>query len=890
MANGSFFRDFITVLRSRKSRINYERLEKLEVAADERCIQRIEEVFRHSTDCVLVGPRDSGKTVTASILGFRLCASQHWVAFYGDASDLTDFLLAVREIQAYENFDQPALFILENYHRNPSKVDMLLNGLPANRQNARLLLTTRHLGEEWSPLRALHEDRYSARTNPERLRAEIVRKHVETLKAKAEYRNASYLPKDQSELEKQCSLILPKLPQRNLRILDLFLQAWDPRNVPLDAVQEVSVLNVLLATADPRLDTLLAAKCLLPLYAVGQFEVRVHCGYLDVQGLAQLEDLGLVSYDRLSGMCRLRDPSEAPWYLGAAQHAKLLRIDGQVGLKEYVRHHVQAYGAIAPNPHELLRGVRESDPALARTMLGDAPFLSNVSGLVATGDFYRDFPLLLSEVRSLDEKDTWTALVARLDDKALKNIAESDLHTFESYLSAFAAGGKLGWELSRRLLSQEQAHPEKVGPRLRVALASDELSAGELAWLLYLLNSRRDYDMATLFKFLDLDYLRGQFPETRLTSYMALVRETKRGMVGLHPVRALMPDVGSLAPRLKGSTMRHLREVMDAQLMRDRKELWQQLGEEDLQKILSRSTLNQCHNLLEDALESANTESLEFGKHMAARLLGMNLGSLILKAGLKDVGMFVGAVIELDAQLAEPLLNQLVRVGLHKLIEAEKDKWPILGHLAHLLRHFNRVPQVAVQFLTGLIQLNLEAHVRASQPDGLRSFTYTALWVDEEKAREWCLSLPTKLWQAKITESSPEEAHYLLWNLYQTTETLACILAETPGLADKLETSAEGFGLLSLCGLSPTPSESVVHCAAAAVSGGADAQEPEYNPARFALILKALCHPSMREMAVSLRQRIDLAQMKQTFELANVPHRTKQLLLAILAEFAAASE
>lgn len=892
MANSEFFQELIGILRSRRSKANYARLERSEVVPDELCIQRVQEVFKRSADCVLVGPRDSGKTFTASILGFRLCTSEHWVGLYGDASELTDALLgvAVRQIQGYENFPWPALFILENCHTNPSKVDRLLNRLPANRQNTWLLLTTRHLGEEGSPLRALHEDGYSGRPNPQTLRAEIVKKHVEIVKAKAEYHNASYLPKDQLELENQCSLLLQKVPRRNLRILDLYLQAWDPRNVPLGAVQEVSVLDALLRTADPRLDTPLAAKCLLPLYAVGQFEVELHCSYLDVQSLAQLEHLGLVAYDRSSGMCRLQDPSEAPWHLMAAQQARLLRVDGPVALKDYVRHHVLEYGVRAPNPHELLRAVSESDPDLARTMLRDGRFMSNVSGLVATGAFYGDLPVLLSEVRKLRETDTWAALVACLDDQAFENVAGFDLHTFTRYLSAFAAGGELGWNFSRRLLSQEQAHPKQVGPRLRLALASDEFSVGELAWLLTLLNNLRSYDMATLFEFLDLDYLRGKFPETRLTSYMALVRETKRAMVGLQPVHSLMPDAGSLSPQVKRGTMRHLREVMDAQLMRDRKDLWQQLSEEDLQEILGRSTLNQCYNLLEDALESANIESLEFGRHVAARLLGMNLSSLISKAGLKDLGMFARAVIELDAHLADPLLEQLVRVGLHQLIESEKDKGSIIGHLGYLLRHFGRVPQVAAQFLTGLIQLNLEPHVRASQPDGLRWFLYSALWVDEEKARQWCLSLPPEVWQAKITESSPEEAHYVLWNLYQTAETLACVVAETPGLADKLGTSAEGFGLLSLCGLSPTLSESVVHSAAATVSGGPDAQDPESHPARFALILKALCHPSMREMAVSLRRRIDPAQLKQTFELATVPHRTKQLLLAILAEFVSASE
>ncbi len=890
MGDEWFFRDLADFVNSKKGRANHAQIENRDVVADEDCIRRVKDVFKLSACCVLVGPRDSGKTFSALILGSRLRLDDHWVAFYGDARELKDASTAAREIRSYGSFAGPALFILENCHTNLGTVNALLDRLPPDMRNVRLLLTTRQLGDKDEPLGTLYEEGCFATPRPEGLRGTLVRRRVNEVRAAVEYRNAPHIPADETALQYQLNRLLLKLPRKNLRILALYLRAWDPRKEPLDAVNDAAVFDSLLLTSHPKLDSPLALKCLLPLYAVGQFEVGVHGAYLEPQGLAELESLGLISKEPLTGTCHLQESSEAVWYLGAAEQAGLLSLGGSVALGAYVKHHVIEYGAVCPNPHGLLRGVREDDPDLAKNLLADERFRSNVRGLLTSRRLLSDFPSLLMEAYRLRGTDVWQSLATMLDDTCLDDVASADLSTFTRYLTVFWQCRPASRTISSRLVTRKQSGPKELGLRVRDALSSGELSVGQLAWLLSLLNSLRTYDVAGLCATLDLKHIRSLFALSRTTSYAALLRQAKGARIGISALKVLMPDVDAWLERVKKASLRHLRDVMDAQFMQDRKALWQRLATDDLDALLGRSTLNQCCNLLEDALESRNRESTDLGKLMAARLLGRNLGPLIQDSGLKDLGMFSEEVLGLDIGLADNLWAQIRNAGLSRVVEAESDKDQVIRYLSYLIRNFLESPKVEASLVADVLQLNLEQQVKRSQPEGLRWFIYQVLWADESKAREWCLSMSPGMWESKIKEASPREAHYLLWNLYQAAESLAEVLAQLPSVATKLNSTIEGIGLLSLCGAAPVVSASAAFGTKALLSGMEPAYDPKVHPARFALALKALCHPSNGDLAVALRQRTDMSELARMFESANMPKCSKHVLLAILAEFDLASE
>lgn len=851
------------------------------IAFDESTIESLRDILHKSTEAVLVGPRDSGKTVTAKVLGFKLLTQNRFTCFYGNARDLTDVTDAITQIQAYEAFSNRTLFILEDCHTstNLMKVETLFQRFGRDRYNTALLLITRYLGPDDSILRTIAQEGGVVRPNPEKLRVHIARKHIEQLSLQPAYANSPHFPKREADIEAQISGLLARLPQKNLRVLDLYLQAWNPITESLAEVEERKVLERLLAQATPATTSLEAQACLLPLCAIDQYEVGIHLNFFDDRNaLQQLKDRGIVNCSDRTGLCKLPDPSEAPWYLKAAEQARLLQVQGwPTNVASYVRHHVLKYAAMAPNPQDLLRALRD-DRSLAQAVVEDPGFRTNISRLATEQLFRADLPDLLVELRLLKNIDLCLDLCRLLTDGDLHELSKMGVDILGRYLGEFLSLGEEGRQCAQRLITQQSAQPRAIAIDFMTGLGSGRYGVIDVARLLFVLNKLGTYDVRSLLNSLDLPRLRAKFPETRLDQYAALFRHIKWAKAGTALVRALTPPIEMIVSRVKSGSARELRDIMDALLMPDRKQLWRDLTDEDLREVIGRSTLNQFHNFLVDSLESKNKESIELGKEIATRLVDLDLSRLIAKTGLKDVSMFVHAAVGLNPALAGRLLDQILQAGLREIITEEKNKGQVISKISFMQGDFSAAPDVAHRFLSELTQLDLLNYILVSSPEGLRYLTYWALMADKELSRKWFLTIDRQTWKDKLREAPEEETFWLLLNIFQVAPDVACSLANVTEIHEKLAGVPYGLGMLLLCG---------------AEVGNVAAILPRVPPvlvepwvsSKLALTFRALCHPDLREEALRLKASLDLRKAEDTFQNARILPQTRDLFMRILTAF-----
>ncbi|MCL0103144.1 hypothetical protein M1O51_00755 [Dehalococcoidia bacterium] len=880
---GGFFLKLEDILDSSRDRVNRESLEAGRIALDEEKVNLLHDKLDKSTEVVLTGPRDSGKTVTAKALGFKLLTQHGFVCFYGNVRDLSDVSEAIGEIQAYEEgVSARTLFILEDCHTEHMKVETLLQRLGGKRQNTALLLTTRYSLREREPATIADEVDH-VRLEPEKLRADIVRKHIEQLRAQPTYRNSRYFPKDDVEMETQISRLLARLPKKNLRILDIYLHTWDPCRGPLDKVDERQILKYLQTRATPSLSSYEAKTCLLPLYAIGQYEVGVHTNFFEDEPPRKLKDLGVVRSSEVTNLCYPIDPSEAPWYLKAAEQARLLSVEGELtNVTAYVKHYVLKYAAEAPNPENLLRALRRENRDLAEQVILDPKFEDHVKRLSREPLFQARLPNLFLELRTLGHIEICARISEALTDNDLNEVGKIGVDTVGKCLCEFLSWGGVwrqkGREFAKRLMLQQSVQPETLARDFMAGLDSGRYGVHDLATLLFGLNSLGTYNIYSLIRFLDLPKLQAKFPETRLTPYIALLREAKRARVGLDPVLKLTPKLQVIHQRVRERSASSLRQTMDALLMPDRKQLWNDLSDQELQEILTRSTLNQLYNFLLDALESDSEESKELGAEIATRLVGLGLSGLIAEADLKDVSMFIRAATRLNPELAKPLLDQLLQAGLARILEQEKAKEQVVSKLNFVLRHFSVATDVASQFLRELSQLNLLPYIQASSPDSLRNLTYEMLMTDKQLSGEWFLGISQQVWKQKISEAPEKDALWLLFNLFQGAPDLARSLGNQVEIQEKLIQSPAGLGLLLLSGVT-------IRNAAVTLRGLPDSLAEPWDASRLALTLRGLCSPDLRGEALQVRASLDLVKVKETFQNARALSQTKELYMKILAEF-----
>ena len=125
---------------------------------------------------------------------------------------------------------------------------------------------------------------------------------------------------------------------------------------------------------------------------------------------------------------------------------------------------------------------------------------------------------------------------------------------------------------------------------------------------------------------------------------------------------------------------------------------------------------------------------------------------------------------------------------------------------------------------------------------------------------------------------------YLLWNIYQVDQRLACLVAQAPDTVEKLGTTSYGYGLLWLCDVSVPPPESVVESARTILPRAVMAPDEKPDPAMLALTVRALCHPSLRELASQMRSDVDVRLLRDFLESANAPPCQKQLFAQFVEE------
>jgi hypothetical protein len=335
-----------------------------------------------------------------------------------------------------------------------------------------------------------------------------------------------------------------------------------------------------------------------------------------------------------------------------------------------------------------------------------------------------------------------------------------------------------------------------------------------------------------------------------------------------------------LQARLRRASGADLRDIMDALLMSHRKRLWASLGAPDLQAIINRTTINQLYNFLEDAFESERDDARELGRRIVERLVGLQLSTLLSRAHLKDISMFVHAALGLNPEAAGPLLGQLARASVSGIILGQSNERDVVPALSHLLRDFRVAPDCARELLREVVAVDLSRFVRASRAEGLRYLQYAMLMIDVTVLREWLGVIGLDLWRTKVSGAPPEDAFWLMWNFFQVTPEKAIALARDPDIADTIGHTAYGIGLLALCGVLPP---SVRGSVAQSIGHVLDQQPPV--PTKLALTLRGLLHPALSVEAERVRSSLTAEQVAGIVAAAETIESSKVLLDRVVSEF-----
>jgi len=320
---------------------------------------------------------------------------------------------------------------------------------------------------------------------------------------------------------------------------------------------------------------------------------------------------------------------------------------------------------------------------------------------------------------------------------------------------------------------------------------------------------------------------------------------------------------------------------MKALLMNDRMQLWRELTDANLQGIINSSTLNQLNNLLIDALKSKNKTSKQLGSNIATRLVKLDLSALMKKSNLSEVSIFNNQVLTLKPKLEKEIFEQILPY-LEGIIEREPDTKNIISKISLILRDFQKIrgfsetSPFAYKLLQKLTQLDILLYIQSSK-EGLVHLTYWAIMIDKEISRKWFNEIDKKIWIDKILESSEDEAFWIIWNIWQVEPTLACSFVNEDIIKDKLATTPYGVCLLILCGISIENTSIVPSQLTYNIN------EPDVT--KLILQLKVLCNPDIRDMAINIRNKIDLVKINEKIQKSLIQYHTKELFIKILDEF-----
>lgn len=809
------------------------------------------------------------------------------MCLYGDARELDNTPKAIKQIKAFEKFSKKTLFILEDCHNDPNfwKVEELLKQLDTKRENTALLLTTRHTGSEDSLLGTFGKIFV---LRPEKLRKNIVKNRIEQLRRKSEYVGSPFFPKKNEDMENQIDQLLTALPNKNLKVLDLHLRAWDPLSKYLAEVDEETVLDYFLKHMDPPIYSNESKDCLLPLCAIDQYEIAVHMNFLDSDALWRLRGRGLVRCNDASGLCMFHDSSEAIWYLKAAAKAHYLQVeDRPANVKEYVKYHILKYAASSPNPLYLLRGLRDyNESGLSQEVIQNLGFQDNILRVSKEPDFRADVPNLFYELRMLGRIDICSSLFQSFTDSDLDDIGKIGVDTLGRYLHEFHKWGWVGKDSAKRLMYQQSVQPEILAKKFMTGMKLCQYNIADLVKLVYNLNwlGNKSYKLCEFIELLDRPTIKSKFPTTNLKIYADLLALVKYSKCGINYVVELTPPSEMTRSRVRDGTGRNLRDMMDALLMPDRTQLWRTLTDADLQEIVSRSTIHQLHTLLVDGLKSKDNKYKQLGREIAYGLVKLDLSAPIKQSNLHDLSMFTHAVLMLKPNLDRELLERVLP-DLKGVIDRE-NKNRIFDKLSLMLRDFREqgdldlssVPLAADEFLQELIQLNLLPYIQTSAV-GLSHMMYWAIMTNKELSRKLFLDVDDQIWKDKILEVSEGEAFYIMWNIWKVEPSRVCsFVDEESEISDKIARTPHGRGLLMLCGVVFEDNTIILPQLTNNLA------EP-WDPTKLTLTLKVLCQHSLHEVAIQFRESVDMEKLSDAIQNAVILEDVKKLFIKITGEF-----
>lgn len=898
----AFFQKLELVLKNPKSRVNLGILERKAIALDEDLIKNLRDFLNGSSEAILLGPQDSGKTITAKALGFRMLTEDRFNCLYGNARDLDDLSKTVDEIEAYEKYKFKTLFIIEDCHTN-EKVERLLNRIiDQPRKKTILLLTTRHLESRDDIFRTFAKVYF---LKPKKLAESIIKKHIEMLRQQPKYAESQFLPRKNEDLDKLVNELLNKLKTSNLRLIDRYLDAWNPLNKSLTDINEKNVLYHFLEIIKPStsLSSLEAQECLLPLCAIDQFEIDVHMTFLKSNSLEQLINKGLVECNRIKDLCRLPDSSDAIWYLKAAEENRSLQVEGRlVNISEYVKYYIIKYSISTPRPQKLLQSLRNKDNKLAKEVIHNQDFRHHILIFCKEPFFRAELPYLFRELRILNGIDLYLNIFDSFKDHELDDIGKKGVLTLGEFLNEFSSWsmkggdsaqrrylykssnwGLLGYKLAQRWMSKQSTQPEILANEIIVGIKAGHYSIADLVDLVYNLNWLKSDIVCRLIDNLDLSKINEKFLITRIRVYADLLDVIKHSRCGVNNVEKLTPPLELVASRIREGTGRDLRDMMNALFMHDREQLWDELTDNNLQKIVDRSTLNQFCNLLTDAVESKNNKSKLLGKKIATRLVKLDLSPLIKSSNLTDASTFNLLLINLNPELDEKFLDHIMPY-LEGIIQREPNKKQIINKITLILRDFRKltdntsVSPVAYNFLEKLTKLNLLPYFHSSN-NGIVEFIYWALRIDEDLTRKWLKSIEPIFWKNMLLEVPDKIAFWIIWDIWQVEPSIACSLANEPMIKNKIGVTSQGLGLLMLCGIKIEKTTITISISRL------KNDLANLNPIEIGLSLKVLCDPRFHVEANHIRKNMDIENLSNTILNAYTSEHNKTLLKNIINEF-----
>lgn len=475
-----------------------------------------------------------------------------------------------------------------------------------------------------------------------------------------------------------------------------------------------------------------------------------------------------------------------------------------------------------------------------------------------------------------------SALFEMADDEfdILRNGFKGNKLTQQRYLKESSAWGLKGKEAIQRLISRP-VQPRILANEFMIGLDQGTYNISDLTDLIYNLSRVKNYDVCELIEYLDISIIKVEFSKTNLSIYANLLAVVKHSKCGINYVNGLTPDFEIVFSRVCNGTGNDLRNITEALVMNDKMQLWRELTDENLLGIINVSTLNQLNNLLIDAIKSKNKTSKQLGSNIATKLINLDLSALMKKSNLSEVSMFNNAVLTLKPELEKEIFKQIFPY-LEDIIERESDETKIISKVSLILRDFQKLrvfPEIspfAYSLLQKLTRLDLLPYIQSSN-EGLVHLIYWAIMIDKEISRKWFYKIDKHTWIDKILESSEDEAFWIIWNIWQVEQTLACSFVNEDSIRDKMATTLYGVSVLILCGISIEntciiPSQLTYNI-------------NESNLTKSILQLNVLCLPSSQGMADNVRSKTDLVKINENIQDSLILLHTKELFIKILDEF-----